>query len=131
MSETLGTILTGAFTLLGVILGFFLTMLRDRVIERKQAKREFLKIKNSIIYPNTDLNTLRAKLKELWDFFCRYPSYMEKRENKDFINKWLRGTIADQEFLDQVNLSPKLDWEKEKTGEFLADLEKLKPLRWI
>jgi len=129
MSKCLELIITGVFTLLGVILGFFLTVFYNYILERRRIKAEFVEIKDSILLTKTiSLDTLSSKLYELRSFFLRNRKHREKRENKAFFEKWLKDwVVTEQEFLGQLGLAVKPSWGLEKATEFIQDLQKLDP----
>ncbi len=82
------SVISGIFTLLGVMLGFFLEKLSAWCSERKRIKKEFLEIKSSI---NLVINVsyYSYELARLKSFFIRNPTFLKEPENKDFFDEWL------------------------------------------
>ena len=106
------SIVSGVFSLLGVVLGFFLKQLSDRYSERARAKKEFLEVKSWISLV-TVANEYSSRLKELKSFFVRNPGFLQVPENKYFFQEWL---------MPNDYISAGYQWRREEVEEMLEDL---------
>lgn len=106
------SIASGVFSLLGVVLGFFLKQLSDWYSERSRAKKKFLEIKSWISLV-TVMNEYSSRLEELKSFFIRNPRFLQVPVNKYFFQQWLKP-------FDYIRAGHQ--WHKEEIDEMLEDL---------
>lgn len=107
------TFVTGLFTILGVLTGFWL---RER-FEKQKNNEEFQEIKNSIDYSSPTY--FGIELYKFRKFFLRHGYLLELPDNAKFFEKWLR----DKTELDNQPMCNTM-YDKGKIEEMLYDLSK-------
>jgi hypothetical protein len=113
-------IITGIFTLIGVLLGYGLNLFTQNLRERKLVKKEFQQWKLRVL--KTTIRTyLPVVLHDLREFLLRNPQLLGKKEFNDFYDKWLTEYEPMIEEGEPVNI-PSLGGRME---ELKNDLEKL------
>lgn len=113
----LNTFISGIIGLIGVIVGFFLQLLSNYLKEKKEIKKEFLAIKNSI-YSTTLVNNLFPELLKLKQFFTCHHKFLKIQENNYFFQKWLSSSYVEMAF------SGVGYWNDKKVQEMINDLDK-------
>ncbi len=117
MEKFIDTIIGGIIGLIGVILGFCLQVISNKLTERKRIKEEFSEIKNGI-YSVTITNDLFPELLKFKRFFVRNGHFLKNKENKYFFHTWLMEPLVEQAFTGVGY------WKRERVEAMLKDLDK-------